>query len=145
MSNSTNAPASKTTAAASLALKRATKTMPGSKSGKKPEKTTRKKKRVESYQSYIYRVLKQVHPDTGASRKAMAVMESFVHDLFERIAAEAAVLAKYTKRATLTSREVQTATRLILPGELAKHAVSEGTKAVAKFQTNVEKFSTSKK
>lgn len=34
---------------------------------------------------------------------------------------------------TLTSREVQTAVRLILPGELAKHAVSEGTKAVTKF------------
>jgi len=27
----------------------------------------------------------------------------------------------------------QTAVRLILPGELAKHAVSEGTKAVTKF------------
>lgn len=28
---------------------------------------------------------------------------------------------------------LQTAVRLILPGELAKHAVSEGTKAVTKF------------
>ena len=27
----------------------------------------------------------------------------------------------------------QTSVRLILPGELAKHAVSEGTKAVTKF------------
>ena len=34
---------------------------------------------------------------------------------------------------TITSREIQTAVRLILPGELAKHAVSEGTKAVTKF------------
>ncbi len=34
---------------------------------------------------------------------------------------------------TVTSREIQTAVRLILPGELAKHAVSEGTKAVTKF------------
>ena len=32
-----------------------------------------------------------------------------------------------------TSREIQTAVRLLLPGELAKHAVSEGTKAVTKF------------
>merc|ERR1712159_893075 len=29
--------------------------------------------------------------------------------------------------------QIQTAVRLILPGELAKHAVSEGTKAVTKF------------
>merc|ERR1719500_1573653 len=59
-------------------------------------------------------------------------MNSFVNDLFERIAAEASKLAHYNKRSTITSREIQTAVRLLLPGELAKHAVSEGTKAVTK-------------
>jgi histone H2A len=34
---------------------------------------------------------------------------------------------------TLSSREIQTAVRLLLPGDLAKHAVSEGTKAVTKY------------
>ena len=33
----------------------------------------------------------------------------------------------------------QTAVRLILPGELAKHAVSEGTKAVTKFEAATSK------
>lgn len=42
-------------------------------------------------------------------------------------------LTKINKTKTLTSREIQTAVRLMLPGELAKHAMSEGTKAVAKF------------
>ena len=42
-------------------------------------------------------------------------------------------LAHYNKRSTITSREIQTAVRLLLPGELAKHAVSEGTKAVTKY------------
>ena len=39
-------------------------------------------------------------------------------------------------RSTITSREIQTAVRLLLPGELAKHAVSEGTKAVTKFTSS---------
>ncbi|CAB1328273.1 unnamed protein product [Coregonus sp. 'balchen'] len=56
----------------------------------------RRKSRKESYAIYVYKVLKQVHPDTGISSKAMD------------------------------------AVRLLLPGELAKHAVSEGTKAVTK-------------
>ena len=43
--------------------------------------------------------------------------------------------ARYAGRKTLSSREVQTAVRLTLPGELAKHAVSEGTKAVTKFSS----------
>ena len=96
----------------------------------------RHKKRKESYAIYIYKVLKQVHPDTGVSSKAMSIMNSFVNDLFERIANEASRLAHYNKRSTISSREIQTAVRLLLPGELAKHAVSEGTKAVTKYTSS---------
>ncbi|PAA54978.1 hypothetical protein BOX15_Mlig032066g1, partial [Macrostomum lignano] len=93
----------------------------------------RKRRRKESYAIYIYKVLRQVHPDTGISSKAMMIMNSFVNDVFERIAGEASRLAHYNKRSTISSREIQTAVRLLLPGELAKHAVSEGTKAVTKY------------
>jgi hypothetical protein len=41
-----------------------------------------------------------------------------------------AELAAYSKKSTISSREIQTSVRLILPGELAKHAISEGTKSV---------------
>ncbi|XP_027804044.1 histone H2B type 1-B isoform X1 [Marmota flaviventris] len=96
----------------------------------------RKRSRKESYSIYVYKVLKQVHPDTGISSKAMGIMNSFVNDIFERIAGEASRLAHYNKRSTITSREIQTAVRLLLPGELAKHAVSEGTKAVTKYTSS---------
>merc|ERR1712157_702221 len=97
---------------------------------KKTPAKKKKKKRTESYSSYIYKVLKQVHPDTGISKKSMSIMNSFINDVFEKLATEAGRLGKYSGRSTLSSREVQTAVRLVLPGELAKHAVSEGTKAV---------------
>merc|ERR1712230_284897 len=103
---------------------------------KKTPAKKKKKKRTESYSSYIYKVLKQVHPDTGISSKAMSIMNSFINDAFERIAVEAGKLVRYNKKGTLSSREIQTAVRLILPGELAKHAVSEGTKAVTKYTSN---------
>ena len=115
------------------------KKTPAKKSEKKPKSTDKKKKskkRTESYSSYIYKVLKQVHPDTGISSKAMSIMNSFINDAFERIAVEAGKLVRYNKKGTLSSREIQTAVRLILPGELAKHAVSEGTKAVTKYTSN---------
>jgi len=95
-----------------------------------------RKKNYSSYSSYIYKVLKQVHPDTGISNKAMNIMNSFVNDIFERIAGEAGKLARYNKKNTISSREIQTAVRLLLPGELAKHAVSEGTKAVTKYNVS---------
>ena len=110
---------------------------PGKKAAKTPKKAGKSnKKRVESYSSYIYKVLKQVHPETGVSKRGISILNSFVNDIFERIALEASKLARYNKKATLSSREVQTAVRLLLPGELAKHAVSEGTKAVTKFTSS---------
>ena len=48
------------------------------------------KKGTESYKLYIFKVLKQVHPDTGISSKAMAILNSFIADQFEKIASQAA-------------------------------------------------------
>jgi histone H2B len=103
-------------APASTASKAPAKPAEGAKSAKKTsskpaaepsdEKKKRRKVRKETYSSYIYKgesifsnsvidvnlngsVLKQVHPDTGISNKAMAILNSFVNDIFERIATEA--------------------------------------------------------
>ena len=92
-----------------------------------------RRRRVETFSIYIYKVLKQVHPDIGISKKAMNIMNSFIHDTFDRVATEGSKLVRFNKRRTLSSREVQSAVKLILPGELARHAVSEGTKAVTKY------------
>eukprot|EP00591_Stephanopyxis_turris_P000099 CAMPEP_0195517998 /NCGR_PEP_ID=MMETSP0794_2-20130614/11918_1 /TAXON_ID=515487 /ORGANISM="Stephanopyxis turris, Strain CCMP 815" /LENGTH=118 /DNA_ID=CAMNT_0040646889 /DNA_START=52 /DNA_END=408 /DNA_ORIENTATION=- len=108
------------------------------KSHKKSDPKKRRKKRVETFNSYIYKVLKQVHPEAGISKRAMSIMNSFVNDTFDRMADEAVRLSRNNQKKTLTSREIQTSVRLILPGELAKHAVSEGTKAVTKYtSTNI--------
>src|ERR1700684_1446917 len=112
------------------AAKAPTKTTEGKKAAKKTskapadgEKKKRRKTRKETYSSYIYKgtltcshgrryrsdaphtVLKQVHPDTGISNKAMAILNSFVNDIFERIAGEASKLASYNKKSTISSRE----------------------------------------
>ena len=96
----------------------------------------RRKKRTETFSIYIFRVLKQVHEKTGISKRSMSIMNSFINDIFEKICNEASKLIRYNKKHTLSSREVQTAVRLLLPGELAKHAVVEGTKAVTKFSSS---------
>ncbi|EKM57483.1 uncharacterized protein PHACADRAFT_251153 [Phanerochaete carnosa HHB-10118-sp] len=127
--------ASKAPAKTTEGTKAAKKTSKPAASGADGEKKKRRKSRKETYSSYIYKVLKQVHPDTGISNKAMAILNSFVNDIFERIATEASKLASYSKKSTISSREIQTAVRLILPGELAKHAISEGTKSVTKFSS----------
>merc|ERR1712031_72248 len=116
-----------------MAPKKTVSTKPAQKAAKSEKKATRTKRRSETFAIYIYKVLKQVHPEVGVSKKSMNIMNSFINDSFEKIALEASKLVRFNKRRTLSSREVQTAVKLILPGELARHAISEGTKAVTKF------------
>ncbi|XP_057953704.1 uncharacterized protein LOC131147998 [Malania oleifera] len=110
--------------------------------GKKAKKRMKKRGTRSSgrddsrvYKRYVYRVLKQVHPELGVSSKAMMVLSNYMSDMFDRLAGEAARLTKYAGRMTLSSREVQAAVRLVLPRELRKHAVAEGTKAVTIYMS----------
>ncbi|XP_071711495.1 probable histone H2B.3 [Rutidosis leptorrhynchoides] len=101
------------------------------------KKTSRKKRKVgksvEGYQRYLYKVLKQVHPDLGISSKAMVIINNFMTDMFERLAETSGRLSEYNKKITMSSREVQAAVKLVVPGELGKHAIAEGTKAVSNY------------
>ena len=55
-------------------------------------------KRAETYSVYIYRVLKQVHPETGISKRSMSIMNSFINDIFDKISNESARLVRYNKK-----------------------------------------------
>ncbi|KAK4255172.1 hypothetical protein QN277_008202 [Acacia crassicarpa] len=100
----------------------------------------RKRKKVgeggEGYRRYVYKVLKQVHPEMGISFQAMTILNNLMTDMFERLADEATRLKTYTGHATLSSREIQGAVKLLLPGELGKHAIAEGAKAVSNYMSH---------
>ncbi|XP_050705028.1 histone H2B-like [Eriocheir sinensis] len=82
---------------------------------------------------YIHRTLRRVKPNCQMSKKAMLVMDSFMHDVLQRVAEVAAQLVVIQKRKTLICQDIETAVKLLLSGELMLHAVSEGTKAYARY------------
>jgi len=89
-----------------------------------------------NFRPYIFNVLRQVHPDTGISTRAMNNMNSFVNDMLQQLAKEASLACDMIGKSTMTTRELQTAARILLPGEIRKHAISEAVKAVTKFEFN---------
>ena len=95
-------------------------------------------KKEETYKIYIFRLLKLVRPNNTISSKAMSIMNSLVNDLFLRVAQEASLIAQKNKKATLSWKEIQTAVRLVYPGELAIHACAEGVRAKGKFEIFTE-------
>ena len=90
----------------------------------------------KAYGSAIFTITKQVHPDCQMSKNSMLIMNSFVNDILDRMLTELTNLSRkegYTKKNALGVRDVQTVVRLMLPGELNRHAISEATKAVGRY------------
>ncbi|XP_043315801.1 late histone H2B.L4-like [Cervus canadensis] len=90
---------------------------------------------IESFASYFTTVLKQVHMGLSLSQEAVNNTNSFMMDIFKRIAKEAGCLARNKSR-TITSREIQTSVHLLLSGEISKHTMSEATRLVIKYATS---------
>ena len=112
----------------------------GYKSIKKPFNAPRlaRRKRMESFSLYIYKVLKETSGNKdakGINRKAMNIMNSMVFDIFDQITNQSAQLIRYTKKRTLTSKEIEASVKLLFPFDLAQHAIQEGRRAVDKFQS----------
>lgn len=106
------------------------------KTGEAKKKKGSHHKKQQRWDLYIHRALRQVYKRGTLSKAAVRVLSSFVEDMFNKIQSEAVFVARINKVKTLTAREIQTSARLLLPPELAKHAMSEGTKAVAKYNNS---------
>ncbi|CAE7188159.1 HTB2 [Symbiodinium pilosum] len=94
------------------------------------KKKVKSKAKTINWGFYIMKVLRQVHPTLRISKQAMTVMISCVEDTFDRISMQANRLCRRSGSHNINTRDIQSAVRLVFPGELSRHAVSEGCKAV---------------
>ena len=85
---------------------------------------------------FIKKVLVSANDDKSVniSKKSMTIMNSVVNDVFTMLANEASHLNKRAKSQTVSGATIQSAAKLCLPGELARLAVIESTKAVAAYR-----------
>lgn len=86
-----------------------------------------------TFNTYIGKVLKQVHPDSSMNSSVRSVVNNILMDVLKKVMKEAVEVSKMNGTKTVNPRDIQSALRLEIPGQLNKHAVSEGTKAVTKF------------
>ena len=108
-------------------------------------KKVKKRKGKQTWKIYIHKVLKQVHPDLSISNRAMSVMNDLIQHLFEQCCDETRQIVRLANKKTATTREIQSALGLWLPGELAKHAQSEGVKSLTTCSYPASVFSNLKK
>ena len=123
----------------------------GKKAGKKAASGDKKKKagkaRKVSYSRYIHKLIpkgKKGRASIAVTTKGMAILNSFVLDMFDRLAGEACRLATHAGAKTLSSKAVLTAVKLRLPKDLADHALKAAQNALEKY-TGGKKVSKKKK
>ena len=105
---------------------------------------------MEQFDTYIRRVQNQVHPEQRISGESVVLINDIVNYLAFHISQKAVMLTKpldYEAKSrktpagkkTIGSRDIQAAVRLVIPGELAKHAMSDGAKAVTRYMAYASK------
>lgn len=99
---------------------------------------------VVSFDSGIKEVLFQIYSkQVGITSDAKSQLNFILNKLASALITSANDITVLTNRSTLSSSNVQTAVRDVLPGELAKHAVADGVRAVTRFTSGAkvgEKF-----
>lgn len=101
----------------------------------KTRKSSSRRTAESTYAVYINKIMKQTQPDISISRKATLATGYLVNLAIKLLAQNGACVAKVGGKNTLGARHIQTATRLLLNGDMQTNAVSEGCKATAKMAT----------
>ena len=91
-----------------------------------------------SFQTYIFRVLKENNPELGISTKGMALVNSIIAELFEKIMIEARNLMIFSKKHTLSSKEIHSAVRILFPGEIKKLALQTSQASLQKYSESAK-------
>ena len=89
----------------------------------------------ENLSRFLFKILKkdcEGSAEMGISTKGMTNLNSMILDVYRKISRTAGGLG----RGTLKAYDIQTATKLCLPGELGRYAVEAATTAVVKFQAS---------
>lgn len=89
------------------------------------------------FQTYIYRVMKSVHPENGCTSKSISQLNQIINVIAENIVDNSINLCKSINHITISCIEIQCSVRILLPSELAKHAISNATKAVTKYNSSI--------
>lgn len=98
----------------------------------------RKRRRIlyvqkASFRNLIRKMLSRFQDGLSISEAATDIIDSIIFDLFHELAAEAKELMVYSGKRTLTAHDIQYAAKRYFKGEIARHAISEGNKAVQAY------------
>jgi len=80
----------------------------------------------------IIKVLKEFHPSMSFQKTSLNIINDMIVKLGEKIVKTAIHLGDIGKKKTIGHREIKIASILLIPGELSKHALSEGDKSIIK-------------
>ncbi|GBN28255.1 hypothetical protein AVEN_154599-1 [Araneus ventricosus] len=91
--------------------------------------------RNASFKNYIRKVLSKVdgHGEASISETALKITYDILKNFFTDLSSESKQLMVASKKRTLTAWDIQQAVVVILKGDVARHAISEGQRAVLMY------------
>lgn len=96
----------------------------------------KKKKATNSYQAYIHKVLKKVHPDCQISGDAISQFDDLIKMLAKTLSSTARNACFNANKSTVGPREIEIAAKLYFPGSLRTKVISRMENSIKKFESS---------
>ena len=101
-----------------------------------PEEKVKKKKHrkapKEQLTGYLLKILKDVNPSTGISKKGMNIMSDLVNGFIVDVSLHASTLVRQNKKRTLDPKNVSSAIKIVVP-KLAGRLIDAGHESAERF------------
>jgi len=107
----------------------------------KEEHKNNKKKKTRYFETYISKVLKNITPENGITANAKQQLNSAVCIFAKIVSDKVSHLTTIAKKKTMSVKEVENATNLLLTGKLLSGTIAHGAESIEKFESGETKHS----
>jgi len=94
----------------------------------------------DNYRDNLSKILKRVHPELSFADDGRAAVNNLGVTVLDKLLCTINILIESSDshKKTMSTKDISCAISICLPGELSKHAISMGLKAMAKYKSTVE-------
>lgn len=93
----------------------------------------KKRKKRRYFETYISKVLKSISSKSGITSNSKQQLNSVIYIVAKNISDKVIKLTQFSKKKTLSDKEVINAVKLLFSGELCKNSIIEGNKSLKNF------------
>lgn len=92
-----------------------------------------------NFHRYIRKILHSINSEYQITLEGIEITNNFLNDILMKIIMESSNLVKNSHKKTLQYKDIESACKLILPGQIREYAIMKGNDALSQYKNNLNR------